>query len=180
MSLKRSVTHIFIWTLLPTLPPPGGIRQTVESSMRTALCRSWNGRLAVHGRMSKQGLAIQDGKFTLKWKPLLYTNILKWIFLLSWCLIKIPPRFTESRFQPTSQTSHRRQIGNEFTQGIGGRQAGFGEFWRTWGIEHIRNDEDREEWLSTNWLLKVFFWVLHVSFVSVERIMIFVTCVVFA
>lgn len=79
------------------------------------------------------------------------------IFLLSWCLIKIPPRFTESRFQPASQTSHRRQIGNEFTQGIGGRKAGFGEFWGTWGIEHIRNDEDREEWLSTNWLLKVFF-----------------------
>lgn len=105
----------------------------------------------------KQGLAIEDGKFTLKWKPLLYTNILKWIFLLSWCLTKIPPRFTESRFQPTSQTSHRRQIGNEFTQGIGGRQAGFGKFWGTWGIEHIRNDEDREEWLSTNWLLKVFF-----------------------
>ena len=78
------------------------------------------------------------------------------IFLLSWCLTKIPPRFTESRFQPTSQTSHRRQIGNEFTQGIGGRKAGFGEFWGTWGIEHIRNDEDREEWLSTNWLLKVF------------------------
>ena len=104
----------------------------------------------------KQGLAIEDGKFILKWKPLLYTNILKWIFLLSWCLIKIPPRFTESRFQPASQTSHRRQIGNEFTQGIGGRKAGFGEFWGTWGIEHIRNDEDREEWLSTNWLLKVF------------------------
>lgn len=139
MSLKKIVTHIFIWTLLLTLPPPGGIRRTVESSMRTALCRSWNGRLAVHGRMSKTGTCHRRWKIYIEMKAI---TIHKWIFLLSWCLIKIPPRFTESRFQPTSQTFHRRQIGNEFTQGIGGRKAGFGEFWGTWGIEHIRNDEE--------------------------------------
>ena len=67
-------------------------------------------------------------------------------------------------FAPNAWAVPQRQIGNEFTQGIGGRKAVLVSFG---GIEHIRNDGVRgmvEYKVQTDcWR---FFWVLHVSFVS--------------
>lgn len=138
MSLKKIVTHIFIWTLPTNVATtgrdsPNGREFYAHSPLQKLKWEAGSARPDVKNR----DLPSKMEKFTLKWKPLLYTMNISPFMVFNQDSSKIY-RIKIS----ASQTSHRRQIGNEFTQGIGGRKAGFGEFWGTWGIEHIRNDEE--------------------------------------
>ncbi len=159
------------------LPPPAGIRQTVESSMRTALCRSWNGRLAQP--QVNTGTCHRRWKHTLTWKPLLYTNGV--VLSLS---AKIPPRFPELRLiackktqvalVSASQTLGRLPLmrgpshGARLVTSSPKVLVDARRFWWVWGGLNISEMMEWEEWLSTKYKLIVegFFWVFHVSFVS--------------